>query len=138
MKRSIGVSPFQLVYGAEVVFPTHLALSVAKFLQDLEGEPDHMIRRIHQMVEVQQIREQTMNRAYIFSKRSSKPLTGKAKRKFSSWVIWCSNGMHPCRTGASIVSLMPSGLGLSRSLKYFQTTLTGCRIWKARKFLAAQ
>jgi hypothetical protein len=26
---------------------------VAKFFQDYEGEPDHMIRRIHQIVEVQ-------------------------------------------------------------------------------------
>ena len=56
-KKSLGISPFQLVYGTEVVFPTQLALSVAKFLQDLEGEPDHMVRRIHQMVEVQQIKE---------------------------------------------------------------------------------
>jgi transposase InsO family protein len=33
-KRSIGVSPFQLVYGAEVIFPSHLSIPVAKFLQD--------------------------------------------------------------------------------------------------------
>jgi transposase InsO family protein len=52
-KKSLGISPFQLVYGAEVVFPTQLTISVVKFLQDLEGEPDHMVRRIHQMVEVQ-------------------------------------------------------------------------------------
>jgi hypothetical protein len=32
-KRSIGTTPFQLVYGTEVVFPTHIALPVAKFLQ---------------------------------------------------------------------------------------------------------
>jgi len=51
-KKSLGISPFQLVYGKEVVFPTQLALSVEKFLQNLEGEPDNMVRRIHQMVEV--------------------------------------------------------------------------------------
>jgi hypothetical protein len=56
-KGSLGISPFQLVYGTEAVFPTQLALSVEKFLQDLEAEPDHMIRRIHQIVEVQQVRE---------------------------------------------------------------------------------
>ena len=56
-KKSLGISPFQLVYGIEVVFPTQLALSVMNFLQDFEGEPNHVIRRIHQMVEVQQIRE---------------------------------------------------------------------------------
>jgi hypothetical protein len=63
-KKSLGISTFQLVYGIEVVFPTQLALPVAKFLQDLEEEPDHMVRRIHQMVEVQQTREQVMNRAH--------------------------------------------------------------------------
>jgi hypothetical protein len=31
-KRSIGISPFQLVYGAEVVFPSQLAMHVEKFL----------------------------------------------------------------------------------------------------------
>jgi hypothetical protein len=62
MKRSIGVSPFQLVYGAEVVFPSHLAILVAKFLQDHQEEPNDMIRRIHHLVEVQQVREQVMIR----------------------------------------------------------------------------
>jgi transposase InsO family protein len=31
-KRSIDVSPFQLVYGAEDVFPSHLAILVEKFI----------------------------------------------------------------------------------------------------------
>jgi transposase InsO family protein len=56
-KRSIGISPFQLVYGAEAVFPSQLAIPVAKFFQDYQEEPNDMIRRIHQLVEVQQIRE---------------------------------------------------------------------------------
>jgi hypothetical protein len=54
VKRSLGLSPFQLVYGVEAVFPSHLALPVEKFFQDYQGEPDHMIRRIQQLVEVQQ------------------------------------------------------------------------------------
>ena len=36
-KKSLGTSPFQLVYGAEAVFPTRLTLPVAKFFQDYEG-----------------------------------------------------------------------------------------------------
>jgi transposase InsO family protein len=63
-KKSLGTSPFQLVYGTEVVFPTQLTLPVAKFFQDHEGEPDHMVRRIHQVVEVQQIREQVIDIAH--------------------------------------------------------------------------
>jgi hypothetical protein len=63
-KRSLGISPFQLVYGIEVVFPTQLALPVAKLFQDYEGEPDNMVGRIHQLGEVQQTREQVMDRAH--------------------------------------------------------------------------
>ena len=33
-KRAIGMSPFQLVYGAEVVFPTSLGVPVMKLLQE--------------------------------------------------------------------------------------------------------
>jgi hypothetical protein len=54
VKRSFGLSPFQLVYGVEAIFPSHRALLVAKFFQDYQGEPDHMIRRIQQVVEVEQ------------------------------------------------------------------------------------
>jgi transposase InsO family protein len=53
IKRSLGVSPFQLVYGVEAIFPSHLALPMAKIFQDYQGEPDDMIRRIQQLVEVQ-------------------------------------------------------------------------------------
>jgi hypothetical protein len=45
-KSSLGLSPFQLVYGVEVVFPSQLALPVEKFFQDYQGELDDMIRRI--------------------------------------------------------------------------------------------
>jgi hypothetical protein len=56
-KRSIGLSPFQLVYGEEAVFPSQLAILVAKLFQDYQEEPNDVIRRIHQLVEVQQARE---------------------------------------------------------------------------------
>jgi hypothetical protein len=45
-KRSLGVSPFHLVYGFEAIFPSQLALPVEKFFQDYQGEPNDMIRRI--------------------------------------------------------------------------------------------
>jgi hypothetical protein len=68
-KKSLGTSPIQLVYGTEVVFPTQLALPVAKFFQDYEGKLDHMVRRIHQMVEVQQIREQVMDATHSHQRK---------------------------------------------------------------------
>jgi hypothetical protein len=49
-KRSLGISPSQLVYGVEAIFPSYLALPVEKFFQDYQGEPDDMIIRIQQLV----------------------------------------------------------------------------------------
>ena len=43
-KREIEMSQFQLVYGAEVVFPASLGVPVMTLLQD---EPNHMQRRIN-------------------------------------------------------------------------------------------
>jgi hypothetical protein len=64
MKRSLGLSPFHLVYGTKAAFPSHLALLVAKFFQDCQEEHDDMIRRILQLVEVHQTREQVRARAH--------------------------------------------------------------------------
>jgi hypothetical protein len=80
-KKSLGTSPFQLVYGTEAVFPTQLALPVAKFFQDYEGEPDHMVRRIHQMVEVQQIREQVMDAAHSHQQKVKQAFDRKVRKK---------------------------------------------------------
>ena len=41
-KKSIGTSPFQLVYGTDVVFPASLGSPVMKFLQEQEAELDSM------------------------------------------------------------------------------------------------
>jgi transposase InsO family protein len=68
-KRSLGISPFQLVYGVEAIFPAQLALPVEKFLQDYQGEPDDMVRRILQLVEVQQTREQLLDKAQDHQQR---------------------------------------------------------------------
>jgi hypothetical protein len=62
-KRSMGISPFQLVYGTEAIFPSQLALHVEKFFQDCHEEPDDMIKRIHQLVEVQQTGEKVMDKS---------------------------------------------------------------------------
>jgi hypothetical protein len=52
-KRSLGISPFQLVYWIEAIFPTQLSFLVENFFQDQQGEQDDMVRRIQQLVEVQ-------------------------------------------------------------------------------------
>jgi transposase InsO family protein len=80
-KKSLGISPFQLVYGIEAIFPTQLTLPVANLLQDFEGEPNHVLRRIHQMVEVQQIREQILDRAYNHQQNIKQAFDRKNRKK---------------------------------------------------------
>ena len=80
-KKYMGILPFQVVYGAEAVFPTQLALLVAKFFQDYEGETDHMIRRIHQIIEVQQIREQVRIAAHNYQEKIKQAFDKKVRKK---------------------------------------------------------
>jgi hypothetical protein len=53
-KRAIGTSPFQLVYGMEAVFPVQLDFPVVKLLQEIEDEPNDVIRRICENVQLYQ------------------------------------------------------------------------------------
>jgi hypothetical protein len=52
-KKSIGMSPFQLVYGTNVIIPINLTLPVMKLWQDANEEPNDLTRRINQIIEVQ-------------------------------------------------------------------------------------
>jgi hypothetical protein len=55
-KKSICMSPFQMVYGNDVVLPINLALPVMTLWQDANEEPNDVTRRINQIIEVQQNR----------------------------------------------------------------------------------
>ena len=52
-KKSIGTSPFKLVYGTEAIFHIQLILPVAKFFQGKHDEPNDMVRRMIDLVELQ-------------------------------------------------------------------------------------
>jgi hypothetical protein len=52
-KKSIGMSPFQMVYGTDVVLPINIALPVINLWQDENEEPNDVTRRINQIIEVQ-------------------------------------------------------------------------------------
>jgi hypothetical protein len=80
-KKSLGTSPFQIVYGTEVMFPTQLTLPVAKLFQDHEGEPNHMVKRIHQVVELQQIREQVMDIAHSHQQKIKQAFDRKVRKE---------------------------------------------------------
>ena len=62
-KRSIGTSPYQLVYGMEVVFPSSLGIPVIKSLQEVQAEPNDIQRRINQTIHLQQTREEVCQRS---------------------------------------------------------------------------
>ena len=56
--KSIGMSPFELVYGVDTVFLNSLTVPVVKLLQESGSEDDHMQRRINQMIHLQQTIEE--------------------------------------------------------------------------------
>ena len=61
--KSIGTSPFQLVYGTDVAFPASLAIPIMKYIQEDESEPNPNQRRINQLMEIHQIREWLCDKA---------------------------------------------------------------------------
>ena len=62
-KKSIGTSPFQLVYGTNAVFPTSLGVPMMKYIQEDGSEPNPTQRMISQLIEVHQIREELVDKA---------------------------------------------------------------------------
>lgn len=51
-KNSIGLSPFQLVYGTHVVFSSSLGIPVMKLLEEVDKEKNFMQRRINHMIQL--------------------------------------------------------------------------------------
>ena len=51
-KKSIGTSPFQIVYGMDATLPIQLGLPVMKYLQDEGEELNDIQKRIFQLIEV--------------------------------------------------------------------------------------
>jgi len=78
-KKSIGTSPFKLVYGTEAIFPIQLALPVAKFLQEADFEPNDLTRRIHNLVELQQHREQLLEKMELHQMKMKETFDRKVK-----------------------------------------------------------
>eukprot|EP00253_Pinus_taeda_P013463 PITA_13463 len=78
-KKSIGMSPFELVYGTDTIFPTSLAVLVVKLLQEAGSEEDPMQRRINQMIHLQQTREEVFQNTCKLQERIKKIYDRKAK-----------------------------------------------------------
>jgi len=78
-KRSIGMSPYQLVYGIEAVFPTSLGVPVMKLLQDVQADPNDSQRRINQMIHLQQSREDVFNKTQVIQENVKKIFDKRTK-----------------------------------------------------------
>lgn len=63
-KKSIGMSPFELVYGIDTVFPTSLAVLVVKHLQEAGSEENYFQLRINQMIHLHQTREEVFQKNF--------------------------------------------------------------------------
>ena len=46
LKKSIGMSPYQLVYGADAIFLSSLGVPIMKLIQEVQSEENNMQRRI--------------------------------------------------------------------------------------------
>eukprot|EP00253_Pinus_taeda_P024713 PITA_24713 len=78
-KKSIGMSPFEIVYGVDAVFPTSLSVPVAKLIQETGEDMDPMQRRISQMVHLQQTREEVIQNSLKLQERIKKIYDKKAR-----------------------------------------------------------
>ena len=56
-KKSIGTSPYQIVYGMDAVFPSSLGIPVMKIIQESQVELNDIQRRINQAIHLQHTRE---------------------------------------------------------------------------------
>ena len=80
-KRSIGTSPYELVYGLEAVFPSSLGIPVIKLLQEIQAEPNDIQRRINQTIHLQQTREEVYHRTQVLQEKLKKVFDKRTKAK---------------------------------------------------------
>jgi hypothetical protein len=66
------MSPYQLVYGTEAVFPLSLGVPVMKLLQEAQVEPNDVQRRINQMIHLMQSREEVYNKTQVIQEEHKK------------------------------------------------------------------
>jgi hypothetical protein len=79
IKNSIGTSPFKLFYGTDAIFLIQLILPVARFFQEEQTESNDMVRRMLDLVELQQVREQLVEKSEAHQKRIKDTFDKKAK-----------------------------------------------------------
>ena len=81
IKRSIGTSPFEIVYGVQALFPVSLAVPVMKLIQEQEEEPSSVQRRINQMIALEEKREHIYNESQLFQQKVKKTHDKRVKEE---------------------------------------------------------
>ena len=79
VKKAIGTSPFQLVYGTDAVFPVQLSIPVMKFFQECQEEPNDMQRRIYALIELQKKWETEEEKAQLYRSKIKEMFDRKIK-----------------------------------------------------------
>jgi len=96
-----------------------------------------MVRRMNNLVELQQIREHLVEKSKFHRRKSKKPLTRKQKWKISKLVTGFSNGMWWRKRKVIMVSLTPYGQVHLSSPKFSRTIPLFYTVWKEKMSLAA-
>ena len=78
-KSSIGTSPYELIYGAEAIFPTSQGVPIMKLIQGLEVEPNAVQRRINQLIALQEKRDEVYNKNQQYQNRIKRTFDKKIK-----------------------------------------------------------
>lgn len=88
-KKSIGTSPFQLVYGVEAVIQVQLALPVMKFFQEDVEEPNPAQRRMLKMIELNQVREALVEKTQVYKDKVKSIFDKRQIKRTFTLMIWC-------------------------------------------------
>jgi len=78
-KKSIVMSPFEMVYGTDTVFPTSLAVPIMILLQEAGSEEDDIQNRINQMIHLQQKKEEVSQNTLWLQEKIKKIYDHKTK-----------------------------------------------------------
>jgi hypothetical protein len=79
--KSIGMSPFQLVYGTNFFLPINLFLPMMKLWKYANEEPNDITRRINQIIKVQQNRAEVDDKLQKYQDNMKVLFDKKSKNK---------------------------------------------------------
>ena len=73
------MSPYQIVYGMDAIFPTSLGVPVMKLLQEVQSKENDMQRRLNQTIHLQKTREEVYKRNQVVQEKMKKIFDRRTK-----------------------------------------------------------